>query len=89
MRRSGARQRAPEFPVRDCQRIRSVGFIRQRLRDFQCCLHFPVCGLNVPQHIQPGLGTYYGHAAGKLVLQAIYPQGRNASFGFLELTFKF
>ena len=41
--------------MRDCQLTRSVGFIRQGLRDFQCRLHFPECGLNVPQHIQPGL----------------------------------
>jgi hypothetical protein len=42
---------------------------------------------NVNGHV--GIGTYYGHAAGKLVLQSIYPQGRNANLGFLELTFKF
>jgi hypothetical protein len=35
------------------------------------------------------IGTYYGHASGKLVTQSIYPQGKNANFGFLELTFKF
>jgi hypothetical protein len=35
------------------------------------------------------IGTYYGRAAGKLVVQSIYPDGKNASFGFLELTFKF
>jgi hypothetical protein len=42
---------------------------------------------NVTGHV--AIGTYYGHAAGKLVLQSIYPQGRNANLGFLELTFKF
>jgi hypothetical protein len=42
---------------------------------------------NVNGHV--AIGTYYGHAAGKLVLQSIYPQGRNANLGFLELTFKF
>jgi hypothetical protein len=42
---------------------------------------------NVNGHV--AIGTYYGHAAGKLVLQSIYPQGKNANFGFLELTFKF
>jgi len=41
---------------------------------------------NVNGHV--AIGTYYGYAAGKLVLQSIYPQGKNASFGFLELTFK-
>jgi hypothetical protein len=35
------------------------------------------------------IGTYYGRAQGKLVLQAIYPQGKNANFGFLELLLKF
>lgn len=34
------------------------------------------------------IGAYYGHAAGKLVIQAIYPNGRNANFGFFELTFR-
>ena len=42
---------------------------------------------NVNGHV--AIGTYYGHAAGKLVLQSIYPQGRNANLGYLELTFKF
>jgi hypothetical protein len=42
---------------------------------------------NVNGHV--AVGTYYGYAAGKLVPQSIYPQGKNASFGFLELTFKF
>ena len=42
---------------------------------------------NVNGHV--AVGTYYGYAAGKLVPQSIYPQGRNASLGFLELTFKF
>lgn len=34
------------------------------------------------------IGVYYGHAAGKLVMQSIYPSGRNANLGFLELTFR-
>ena len=34
-------------------------------------------------------GVYYGHAAGKLVLQSIYPKDKNGNFGYLELTFKF
>lgn len=33
--------------------------------------------------------AYYGRALGKLVVQTIYPQGKNANFGYLELTFKF
>ncbi|MCX6625809.1 MAG: alginate export family protein [Acidobacteria bacterium] len=41
---------------------------------------------NVNAHLS--IGTYYGRAAGKSVVQAIYPQGRNANFGFLELLFK-
>jgi hypothetical protein len=42
---------------------------------------------NVNSHV--AIGTYYGHAAGKMVVQAIYPNGKNANLGFLELTFKF
>jgi len=42
---------------------------------------------NVSRHV--AIGTYYAHATGKLVTQSIYPQGKNANFGFLELTFKF
>jgi hypothetical protein len=34
------------------------------------------------------VGAYYGHAAGKLVVQSIYPNGRNASFGYLEFTLR-
>jgi hypothetical protein len=41
---------------------------------------------NVNAHASVGL--YYGHAAGKLVPQAIYPNGKNANFGYLELTFR-
>ena len=35
------------------------------------------------------VGAYYGHAAGKLVIQSIYPDGRDANFGYLELLFRF
>ena len=35
------------------------------------------------------IGVYYGYAAGKLVPQSIYPLGKNANLGFLELTFRF
>ena len=42
---------------------------------------------NVNAHL--AVGAYYGRTAGKLVAQSIYPQGKNANFGFLELTFKF
>jgi len=34
------------------------------------------------------LGAYYGCAVGHLVVQSIYPQGKNANFAFLELNFK-
>jgi hypothetical protein len=34
------------------------------------------------------IGAYYGHAAGKLVIQSVYPNGRNGNFGYLELTFR-
>lgn len=35
------------------------------------------------------LGLYYGYAAGKLVIQSIYPNGANANFGYVEMTFKY
>ncbi len=35
------------------------------------------------------LGAYYAHAAGKLVVQSIYPKNKDGNFGYLELTFKF
>jgi hypothetical protein len=41
---------------------------------------------NVNPHAS--IGLYYGHAAGKLVVQSIYPNGKNANFGYLELTFR-
>jgi hypothetical protein len=41
--------------VCDFQLLRSVEIIRQGIRHFQCCLYFPKCSLNVPQHIQFGL----------------------------------
>jgi hypothetical protein len=41
---------------------------------------------NVNRHAS--IGIYYGHAAGKLVVESIYPNGKNANFGYLELTFR-
>jgi hypothetical protein len=41
---------------------------------------------NVNPHAS--IGLYYGHTAGKLVVQSIYPNGKNANFGYLELTFR-
>jgi hypothetical protein len=35
------------------------------------------------------LGLYYGHAVGKLVMQTIYPNGKDANLGFVELTLRF
>jgi hypothetical protein len=35
------------------------------------------------------IGAYYGHAAGKLVLASIYPNGKDTNLGFVEMTFKF
>jgi len=35
------------------------------------------------------IGAYYAHVTGKSVVQSIYPQGKSANLGFLELTFKF
>jgi hypothetical protein len=34
------------------------------------------------------LGVYYGHAVGKLVIESLYPNGKNANFGYLELMFR-
>jgi hypothetical protein len=41
---------------------------------------------NVNAHAS--IGLYYGYAAGKPVVQSIYPNGKNANFGYLELTFR-
>jgi hypothetical protein len=37
---------------------------------------------------QAALGAYYGHAAGKLLIESIYPNSRNANLSYLELTFR-
>ena len=34
------------------------------------------------------IGLYSGHAIGKLVVQSIYPNGKDANFGYLELTLR-
>ena len=34
------------------------------------------------------IGAYYGHAAGKLVIESIYPNGRNANLGYVEFTLR-
>jgi hypothetical protein len=34
------------------------------------------------------IGAYYGHAAGKLVVQSIYPNAKRADFGYIELMFR-
>lgn len=41
---------------------------------------------NVNTHVS--IGVYYGHAAGKLVVESIYPNGKNANLGYLELMFR-
>jgi hypothetical protein len=41
---------------------------------------------NVKAHAS--IGVYYGRAAGKRVIESIYPGGKNANFGYLELTFR-
>jgi hypothetical protein len=41
---------------------------------------------NVNAHAS--VGAYYGRAAGKLVIQSVYPNGKNANLGYLELTFR-
>jgi len=35
------------------------------------------------------VGLYYGHATGKMVIQSIYPKGKDGNLGYLELLFKF
>jgi len=39
------------------------------------------------QHFAPAI--YYGHASGKLVIQDVYPRGRDANFGYVELNYRF
>lgn len=39
-------------------------------------------------NVHASVGVYFGHAAGKLVTESIYPNGKNANFGYLELTFR-
>jgi hypothetical protein len=34
-------------------------------------------------------GVYYAHAHGAQVTESIYPQGKDANYGFLEITYKF
>jgi hypothetical protein len=41
---------------------------------------------NVNAHAS--IGVYYGRAVGKQIIQSIYPDGKNANFGYLELTFR-
>jgi hypothetical protein len=42
---------------------------------------------NMNAHL--ALSAYFGHANGKLVIQSIYPAGKNGNFGYLEATYKF
>lgn len=42
---------------------------------------------NFNRHLLTSL--YYGHAAGKTVIEAIYPKGNSADFGFVELNWRF
>jgi hypothetical protein len=35
------------------------------------------------------MGLYYGHAAGKTLIQLIYPKGRSGDFGFVEVNWSF
>lgn len=35
------------------------------------------------------IGGYYGYAAGKLVVQSIYPAGKDATLGYVEITARF
>jgi hypothetical protein len=43
--------------------------------------------VNVNPHVS--LGTYYSRAQGQSVIEAIYPHGKNADFGYVELMVKF
>jgi hypothetical protein len=54
----------------------SVATLYDASADFNCNRYFSI-------------GAYYGHAAGKLVLASIYPNGKDANLGFVEMTFKF
>lgn len=38
---------------------------------------------------QVSLTGYYGYALGRAAMQAIYPQGRNGSFGYVEVLYRF
>jgi hypothetical protein len=35
------------------------------------------------------VGVYFAHAQGAQVIESIYPQGRNANYGFIEMTYRF
>ena len=36
-----------------------------------------------------GVNLYYAHSYGKSVVQPIYPYGKQANFGYLELVYRF
>ena len=46
-------------------------------------------GIDYNLNRQITLSGYYAHAQGHSVMQAIYPRGRNANFGYLELMYRF
>ena len=45
--------------------------------------------LDVPLHHDISMTLYYGHAWGKAAISAIYPDGTNAEFGYIETNFRF
>ncbi len=47
--------------------------------------------MSVDYNVNPhfSVSPYYGYAAGKLVIGSVYPQGKNANYGYLELTYRF
>jgi hypothetical protein len=55
---------------------RGMGRILDISAEYQMTPHVQLCG-------------YVAHAQGKLVPQAIYPNGKNARLGYLELTYRF
>jgi hypothetical protein len=42
---------------------------------------------NVNRHAT--MSAYFAHAQGHSVMRTIYPRGKNANFGYLELTYRF
>ena len=48
-----------------------------------------VAGTDLTLNSHLSVSPYYGYAAGKSVIEAIYPKGRDGHLGFLELNYRF